>query len=91
MAASVALLAILAVTTLRDSAVEQTPALASGESAPQVAQVAEPREQQWNRIEPRIDARLSGYLVNHSEYAASRGMQGLMPHVRIVGFDNEQE
>jgi sigma-E factor negative regulatory protein RseA len=89
-AASVALVAVLAVTTLRDSAVDNPPPLASGEAASRVAQADRQREQQWQRIEPRIDARLSGYLVNHSEYAASRGMQGVMPHVRIVGFDHDR-
>lgn len=89
-AASVALLAIFAVSTLRDSATDSVPALASGDAAPRVASAVAPPDGQWDRIEPGIDARLSGYLVNHSEYAASRGVQGVMPHVRIVGFDNPQ-
>ena len=86
-AASVALLAILGVTMLRDSGTDSVPALASGDTAPRGGVV---QDGQWNRIEPRIDERLSGYLVNHSEYAASRGVQGVMPYVRIVGFDNDQ-
>ena len=31
--------------------------------------------------------RLNEYLVNHSEYAASGGMSGMLPYVRIVGHD----
>ena len=31
--------------------------------------------------------RLDVYLVNHNEYAVSRGMQGMLPYVRIVGHD----
>jgi sigma-E factor negative regulatory protein RseA len=89
-AASVALLAVLGVSSLRDSATDSVPAVASGEGAPQVAQGLAIDDAQWDRIEPRIDERLSGYLVNHSEYAASRGVQGVMPYVRIVGFDNER-
>jgi sigma-E factor negative regulatory protein RseA len=33
--------------------------------------------------------RLSEYLVNHSEYAASGGMPGMLPHVRIVGYEHD--
>jgi sigma-E factor negative regulatory protein RseA len=90
-AASVALLAIVAVTSLRDSTpTDSTPVVASVAGGPQLASSAEPDERQWDRIEPRIDERLSGYLVNHSEYAASRGVQGMMPYVRIVGFDSDR-
>jgi len=30
---------------------------------------------------------LDVYLVNHNEYAVNRGMQGMLPYVRIVGQD----
>ena len=37
---------------------------------------------------PRNSARgLDVYLVNHNEYAVNRGMQGMLPYVRIVGQD----
>jgi hypothetical protein len=65
------------------------PVLASGDAVRPVAPVGGAQDGQWDRIEPRIDERLSGYLVNHSEYAANRAVQGVMPYVRIVGFDNE--
>jgi sigma-E factor negative regulatory protein RseA len=84
-AASVALAAILTVTSLRDNEAEQAPAVASADNDAPL--IGDPR---WNRMEPQIDKRLSGYLVNHNEYAASRGVQGVMPYVRIVGFENGQ-
>ena len=91
-AASVALAAVLTVSSLRDNAPEKVPALAEGDStAPLVADATRESQSQWNRIEPQIDRRLSGYLVNHNEYAASRGVQGVMPYVRIVGFENTQQ
>ena len=31
---------------------------------------------------------LSRYLVSHNEYAASSGMRGMLPYVRIVGYDS---
>jgi sigma-E factor negative regulatory protein RseA len=93
-AASVAVVAVLSVNSLRETETESVPALASGESAAgsatPVTQVSESDGEQWERLDPRIDKRLSGYLVNHNEYAASRGVQGVMPYVRIVGYDTSE-
>ncbi|MEE9343010.1 MAG: sigma-E factor negative regulatory protein [Gammaproteobacteria bacterium] len=44
----------------------------------------------WDRIEPRVDRRLSGYLVNHNEYAAGNGMSRAIPYVRVVGFEGDR-
>lgn len=94
-AASVAAVALFSVTALQQQESAPAPLLASGtDSAPAVTRVSEAGEageDKWDRIEPRIDQRLSGYLVNHNEYAASRGVQGVMPYVRIVGFDNDAQ
>ena len=41
---------------------------------------------------PRVDnSLLDPYLVNHNEYAASRGMQGMLPYVRIVGHELKRD
>ena len=87
-AASVALVAVLTVSSLRETETGVVPDLASSQA--DVSVVARASDEQWDRIEPGIDKRLSGYLVNHNEYAASRGVQGVMPYVRIVGFENDQ-
>lgn len=88
-AASVALVAVLTVSSV------QRPADHSG-AGRQVAVADDPpvtvskrdaSNGQWDRIEPQINKRLSGYLVNHSEYAASRSAQGVMPYARIVGYE----
>jgi len=89
-AASVALVAVLAVTSVQETATESTPPLASTGTAAETGRVVAAPGEQWNRIEPGVDKRLSGYLVNHNEYAASRGVQGVMPYVRIVGFENNR-
>jgi sigma-E factor negative regulatory protein RseA len=93
-AASVAVVAVLSVNSLRETETESVPALASGQpaagSVTPVTQVSESDGEQWERLDPRIDKRLSGYLVNHNEYAASRGVQGVMPYVRIVGYDTSE-
>jgi len=100
-AASVALVAVLTVTSVDENPANNVPALATADLAPVVAPVrtagpavtqvsdisGDPR---WDRLAPSIDKRLSGYLVNHSEYAASRGVQGVMPYVRIVGHDTSE-
>ena len=54
-AASVALLAVLGITTLRETNTASVPALASGEPVPRVAGVGGVPEGQWDRIEPRIE------------------------------------
>jgi sigma-E factor negative regulatory protein RseA len=97
-AASVALVAVLTVTSVNEIPANNVPALATADPAPVVAPTLEPGpavtqvsdisgDEHWDRLDPSIDKRLSGYLVNHNEYAASRGVQGVMPYVRIVGHD----
>ncbi len=90
-AASVALVAVLTVTSVEkpvDSGIDSQLAVA-GNFPVAIARQDEQDvgDGQWNRIEPRINERLSGYLVNHSEYAASHGAQGVMPYARIVGYE----
>lgn len=81
-AASVAVVAVLAVQQAR------TP-----DSGPGGVQMA--ANQPIPATAARADApvrngeRLNAYLVNHSEYAASGGMPGMSPYVRIVGYDQE--
>ena len=87
-AASVAVVAVLAVTSVREPAVETAPRVASTQN---IAPVTRGSEGLWERIEPRIDKRMAAYLVNHNEYAASRGVQGVMPYVRIVGHENNRQ
>jgi sigma-E factor negative regulatory protein RseA len=93
-AASVALVAVLTVTSVRETGKEPVPAVATTQptdkSDTAVTRVSNAGNEQWDRLDPEIDKRLSGYLVNHNEYAASRGVQGVMPYVRIVGYDTSE-
>lgn len=93
-AASVALVAVLTVTSVRETTTEPVPALATAQpdSQPDVelARATDNAGEQWDRLDPQIDKRMSAYLVNHNEYAASRGVQGVMPYVRIVGYDTSE-
>jgi sigma-E factor negative regulatory protein RseA len=87
--ASVAVAALLIVTSVRQPAGEAVPEIASAQ--PPQSTPPQSSEELWERIEPRIDKRMAGYLVNHSEYAASRSVQGVMPYVRIVGYENNRQ
>ena len=87
-AASVALVAVLALQ-------QQNPG--SGTPAPQVA-VGVPATaptvvagEVWERQASPVGGRLNSYLVQHNEYAASSGVQGVLPYVRIVGYDSGTE
>lgn len=101
-AASVALVAVLTVTSVNKPPQNDLPALATADPAPVAAPVPVPgpaatqvsdagADERWDRLDPSIDKRLSGYLVNHNEYAASHGVQGVMPYVRIVGHDTGEK
>ena len=36
------------------------------------------------------NGKLAPYLVNHNEYSVSSGMHGMLPYVRIVGYESRQ-
>ncbi len=57
-----------------------TPAL-----APFVARAAATVRQTDASNEP-VEARLSSYLVNHNGYASLNSMHGMLPYVRMVGY-----
>ena len=90
-AASVAVVALYATTTVRNVDNEVVPSVAVNAPAMPISEVATVSDGQWERIDPSIDKRLSGYLVNHSEYSASHGVQGVNPYARIVGFQDDQQ
>lgn len=41
----------------------------------------------WDTGHADVEHRLTGYLVNHSEYASATSLQGMAPYVRIAGYD----
>ncbi|GAB4509577.1 MAG: hypothetical protein Tsb0026_10080 [Sulfuricaulis sp.] len=38
--------------------------------------------------EPDTESTLNAFLVEHNEFASSSGIGGMMPYVRVVGYDN---
>ena len=45
---------------------------------------------QWSGVAPDAEARLNAYLVSHNEYAG-HGVRGVLPYVRIVGYQSFAE
>lgn len=91
-AASVAVVAVLAVQQSR-APTPGTAQVASSQPAQSQTYVRVQgtrwQAQPGNVQAPQVDNRLNEYLVNHSEYATSGGMPGMLPYVRIVGYDQE--
>lgn len=91
-AASVAVVAVLAVQQLEAPDTGGEPArIAAAPQAlpPPQAYVRVQQGPAWEAALPQPVSRLNEYLVNHNEYAASAGMPGVLPYVRIVGHEQK--
>ncbi|MDE2088860.1 MAG: sigma-E factor negative regulatory protein [Gammaproteobacteria bacterium] len=86
-AASVAAIAILSVQPVTRQVT--SPAVQAPASAPKLYAQLTPSAARtpWNRPPPETASRLNNYLINHSEYAAMTSMQGMLPYVRIAGYE----
>jgi sigma-E factor negative regulatory protein RseA len=40
--------------------------------------------------EPVLESRLNSYVVNHSEYASMNSVHGVLPYVRMVGYESSK-
>lgn len=87
-AASIALVAVLSLQTVRQDQAP-TPAVAT---APADSDYIRAMDGQQLAVSQRAGKaqtrkRLDAYLVNHNEFAVSRSMRGMLPYVRIVGHE----
>jgi sigma-E factor negative regulatory protein RseA len=80
-AASVAVMAVMSLQSARQGTPSRAEVMASTPPATDYLSV---RDEPGN---PSADRKLDIYLVNHNEYAVNRGMQGMLPYVRIVGHE----
>lgn len=88
-AASVALVALFSIQNLQQAQV--APVVASNMTTAPAQLAVSSEASKWDRIDQsQVEQRLNGYLVNHNEYAARNGMQGVSPYIRIVGFEDTQ-
>jgi sigma-E factor negative regulatory protein RseA len=83
-AASVAVVAVLSLQSVRDGNLDGAPLLAS---APDSGGGTYLRADIPPPVPAPLAQGLDVYLVNHNEYAVNRGMQGMLPYVRLVGQD----
>ena len=45
----------------------------------------------WKNLsEPQVESKLNGYLVDHNEYAAPGGMNGVLPYATFVSYDAQR-
>lgn len=95
LAASVVLVALFGLKlTQTDSALVPTAQLAVTAPPPSVISVpirvaAAPQQPVDNPNEP-VDSRLSSYLVNHNGYASMNSVHGMLPYVRMVGYQTSR-
>lgn len=89
LAASVAVVAVLSLQSVRQQDPAAPPAVAT---APGVDEYIRTGNTPAPVVARRNSTRgLDVYLVNHNEYAVNRGMQGMLPYVRIVGQDMQPD
>lgn len=88
-AASVAVVAVLAVQQLRTPDAGAMIQVAAIPPTPTAVVPVDAGTRLARAPQGRSNERLNEYLVNHSEYAASGGLPGIPPYVRIVGYEQE--
>ncbi len=83
LAASVAVVAVLGFRSFTGQ-----PGTPTGVVAAKVAPRLDTRlaGMRWDVDKPAVEAKLNGFLVNHSGYTGN-GVQGMLPYARIVGYD----
>ncbi len=87
-AASVAAIAVTGVQWIHQPAPAPLTALATNQPAsPNIIRSGTTR---WNMKEPEAENALNAYLVEHDEFASTSGFGGMMPYVRVVGYDNDK-
>lgn len=45
----------------------------------------------WEGSQEEVQELLNDYLMNHTEYSAAGNMHGMVPYVRVVGFDGNHQ
>jgi sigma-E factor negative regulatory protein RseA len=89
-AASVALVAVLSLSGDPDGPQEEPLTVARAPVQTSVAQVADAQLRTLARStadQPQIESQLDRILAEHSEYAGSGAMQGILPYATFVSYD----
>jgi sigma-E factor negative regulatory protein RseA len=51
---------------------------------------AERKSTEQTTLDSALQSRLNSYLVNHNEYASMNTVHGMLPYVRMVGYEPKQ-
>lgn len=94
-AAGVAALTVILLPQLqtRDAPIQATATVASQAVQPALQPTVRPTfvtagDGQWKNLsEPEMQSRLNRYLIDHSEFASSQGMKGVLPYASFVTYD----
>jgi len=88
LAASVAVVAVIALREAREPELAPPPVASVAPVAEQGAPggVQAVAKLRWNVDRPALEERLNGYLVNHSEHQHG-GIHGMLPYARVVAYD----
>lgn len=87
-AASVAAIAVASVQWFNRPASAPVAPLAAVQPAPDNFIRAGATRWDMKQEEPETESALNAFLVEHNEFASSSGIGGMMPYVRVVGYDN---
>jgi anti-sigma factor RsiW len=60
---------------------------AAGRDGLSLVDMQAPLVRPWEQLDPRLQQKLNGLLVNHSEYSASGRLGSVLPYSRIAGHD----
>jgi len=87
-AASVAAIAVVSVQWSNRSVSSPVTTLAVAKPVPD--KIIRAGTTRWNMKQkaPEAESALNAFLVEHNEFASSAGFGGMMPYVRVVGYDN---
>ncbi len=86
-AASVAAVAIIGLQQLQAPKPEILASIQSPQSLPAASQAVRVSGSRWDTIQPEAENTLNTYLIEHNEFSPASGIGGMMPYVRIVGYD----
>ncbi|MCW8907736.1 MAG: sigma-E factor negative regulatory protein [Sedimenticola sp.] len=90
LAASVAILSVLAFPELTRYTADEGEVLASKQAMPGAAPILVESRTRWKNLkEPKVESKLNRYLIDHNEFADPGGM-GVLPYTSFVSYDSSR-
>lgn len=66
------------------------PPLTTAQNAAPPVEYLRARGSRWDTNQREVENTLNAYLVEHNEFALTSGVSGMLPYVRVVGYDSER-